>query len=212
MGIATDKSKNGHTEEDNIGETVKNHIKKFPVMESHYIREKSKRQFSASNLNIHSMCELYQSEKEIEVAVGEQTYRNVFNTCFNLSFHEPVRVSCETCTEFENATPQQKTLLEEKYQTHLVKIVVRDIKASQKLLSQNNSQSIACLAFDLQKVLNVPSGENGLSCCTHELAVYNLTITDLVNKDGFCYTWDQTTAKRGDMKLAAAYIFVRKNI
>ena len=27
-------------------------------------------------------------------------------------------------------------------------------------------------------------------------AVYNLTITELVNKDGFCYTWDQTTAKR----------------
>ena len=58
-------------------------------MESHYMREKSKRQFSAYNLNIHSMYELYQSEKEIEVEVGEQTHRNVFNTCFNLSFHKP---------------------------------------------------------------------------------------------------------------------------
>ena len=122
--------------------------------------------------------------------------------------------SGETCIEFENATPQQKILLEQKYQTHLVnKIVARDIKASQKLLSQNNPQSIACLAFDLQKVLNVPSGENGLSCCTHELAVYNLTITDLVNKDGFCYTWDQTTAKRGANEIGSwTYFFVQKNI
>ena len=66
MGTAIDKSKNGYTEEDNIGKTgsrtypeavlktVKNHLKKFPVRESHYMPEKSKRQFSASNLNIHS--------------------------------------------------------------------------------------------------------------------------------------------------------------
>ena len=91
--------------------------------------------------------------------------------------------------EFENVNPQQKTLLEEKYQTHLVnKIAARDIKASQKLLSQNNPQSIVCLTFDLQKILNVPSGGNSLFYYTHKLAVYNLTITDLVNKDGFCYT------------------------
>ena len=81
MGTAIDKSKNCYTEEGNRGktgsrtyrepvlETVKNHIKKFSVMESHYMREKSKRHFSTSNLNTHSMYELYQSEKEIEVEV-----------------------------------------------------------------------------------------------------------------------------------------------
>ena len=49
MGTAIDNSKNGYTEEDNIGkagsrtypeivlETVKNHIEKFPVMESHHM-------------------------------------------------------------------------------------------------------------------------------------------------------------------------------
>ena len=106
-----------------------------------------------------------------------------------MGLHKPEKDCCETCIEFENATPQQKTLLEEKYQTHLVnKIVACYIKASQKLLSQNNPQSLTCLAFDLQKVLNVPSGENGLFYYTRKRAVYNLIITDLVNKDGFCYT------------------------
>ena len=131
-------------------------------MKSHYVREKSKHQFLASNLNIHSMYELYQSEKDIEVKVGEQTYGNIFNKCFNLSFHKPKKNRCETCIEFENTTPQQKTFSEEKYLTHPVnKTIARDIKVSEKLLSQNNPQSIACLAFDLQKVLNVFSGENG---------------------------------------------------
>ena len=119
--------------------------------------------------------------------------------------------SGETCIEFENATPQQKILLEQKYQTHLVnKIVARDIKASQKLLSQNNHQSIACLTFDLQKVLDVPSGENGLFYYTLKLAVCNLRITDLVDKDGFCYTWDQTTAKRGANETGSCIYFRAK--
>ena len=128
MRTAIDKSKNGYTEEDNRGktgsrnypeavlDTVKNHIKKFPVMESHHVQEKSKRHFLASNLNIHIQTST-QSEKEIEVNMGEQTYRNVCNSCFNLSFHKPKKDRCETCIEFENTTPQQKTLFEEKYQT-----------------------------------------------------------------------------------------------
>ena len=62
-------------------------------MKSHYVREKSKHQFLASNLNIHSMYELYQSEKDIEVKVGEQTYGNIFSTCFNLSFHKPKKIA-----------------------------------------------------------------------------------------------------------------------
>ena len=75
-------------------------------MESHYVREKSKFQF---NLNIHAMYELYQPEKEHYFKVGEQTYKNIFNTCFNLSFHKPKKGRCDTCIEFENATSQQKT-------------------------------------------------------------------------------------------------------
>ena len=43
-------------------ESVENYIKKFPVMESYYMREKCKCEFLASNLNIHSMYELYQSQ------------------------------------------------------------------------------------------------------------------------------------------------------
>ena len=74
----------------------------------------------ASNVKIHSMYELYQSENDTEVKLGEQTYWNIFNVCFNLSFHKPKKDCCETCIDFENATLQQKIMLKEKYQTHLV--------------------------------------------------------------------------------------------
>ena len=71
-------------------------------------------------------------------------------------------------------------------------------------------KSIVCLAFDLQKVLNVHSGENGLFYYTCKIAVYNLTITDLVNKDQFWYTWYQTTAKLGTNEIDNCIYFCVK--
>ena len=103
------------------------------------------------------------------------------------------------------------TQLEEKYQTHLVnKIIAYDTNASQKLLPQNNPQSIACLVFYRQKVLNVPSDENGLFYYTRKLTLYNLIIADLVNKDWFCYTWGETTAKRGANEIGSCIYFDAK--
>ena len=40
--------------------------------------------------------------------------------------------------------------------------------------------------------------------------LYNLTITDFVNKDGFCYTWDQTTAKQGANEIGSCIYFQGK--
>ena len=129
------KTKEGKQEVELTLKILKNNIKKIEVMASHYLQQKNKPQFLASNLNIHSLHKPYPSEKETEDNVGEKTHRNVFNTCFCLSFHKPKKDRCETCIEFENAPPQEKTLLEEKYQTHIViKIIACDIKASQKLL------------------------------------------------------------------------------
>ena len=38
---------------------IKEHIKSFPVMESHYMREQSSRRFLGSNLNLTKMYELF---------------------------------------------------------------------------------------------------------------------------------------------------------
>ena len=169
MRTAIEKYKKGHTGPDKRGrnpsrcyppeviEEVKNHIKRFPVIESHYVREKSKRQFLSSNLNLHTMFELYLADSSIIKKVGETTYCNMFNTCFNLGFHKPKKDRCEVCIEFENATPQQKELLEQNDQIHRVnKAVAREIKANEKVLAEKNPQTRAC------SIENVPYGVNGL--------------------------------------------------
>ena len=95
------------------------------------------------------MCELYQSEKEIEVEVWSKLAGMSSIPVLIWVFINRKKIAAKLALSSENATPQQKTLLEEKYQAHLdIKIAACDIKASQELLSQNNPQSIACLAFD----------------------------------------------------------------
>ena len=59
-------------------------------------------------------------KRTLKLSWGEQTYWNICNICFNLSFHKPKKDHCETCIDFENTTLQQKIMLKEKYQTHLV--------------------------------------------------------------------------------------------
>ena len=119
--------------------------------------------FLASNLNIHTMYELHELCMDINPKVGEQTYRTIFNTCFNLGFHKPKKDRCSVCIEFETATLQQLIRLEESFVVHQSnKSVAQFIKTNEKLLAVNEPEKRACLAFDLQKALNVPDGENGL--------------------------------------------------
>ena len=118
------------------------------MMESHYVREKSKFQF---NLNIHSTMNLKMNirlrweSKHIRISsipvliwVFINRKKNVVTLALNL--------------KMQLLNKRQ----EEKYQTYLTnKTVTRDIKANEKLLPQNNSKNIAPLTFDLRKVLNI---------------------------------------------------------
>ena len=65
---------------------VKNHIKSFPVMESHYVRKGTKRQYLSSQLNVAMMHRLFVENTKREV--GLQTYLDIFNTHFNRGFHK----------------------------------------------------------------------------------------------------------------------------
>ena len=43
---------------DEVKEEVKCHIRSFPTMEGHYVRERSTRKYLASNLNLQTMYDL----------------------------------------------------------------------------------------------------------------------------------------------------------
>ena len=79
---------------------VENHIKSFPVNESHYTRAHSRnRRYLSSALSVNKMYDLYveQCQSRDIQPVKSWTYRHVFNTRFNLSFHPPRKDTCKRC-------------------------------------------------------------------------------------------------------------------
>jgi hypothetical protein len=80
---------------------VQQHIHSFPVIESHYCRKGSQRKYLDAKLTIIKMYELYKIwmvEHNITAKlVSQSKYREVFGTCFNLSFFRPQKDQCKEC-------------------------------------------------------------------------------------------------------------------
>ena len=77
-----------------VVESILDHIKSFPVMESHYLRAQTERQYLDSNLNIEKMFELYKEKHNNAVFTlpSSQSYRRIFCERFYVGFHKPKKV------------------------------------------------------------------------------------------------------------------------
>ena len=93
---------------------IEDHIRSFPVNDSHYIRAHSEsRQYLSANLSIHKMYDLY-----VETCGGMKQepvkywcYSEVFNTKFNLSFHQPRKDTCKQCDIYKAQIDSERDLV-----------------------------------------------------------------------------------------------------
>lgn len=83
-------------------EGVRSHINMFPRYESHYSREKNKREYLGSEINITTMFKMYGDEcnERGNTKCSEWKYREIFNKEFNLSFHPPTNDTCDICDKY----------------------------------------------------------------------------------------------------------------
>ena len=201
----------------NILNSVRDHIKMFPVVPSHYIRKNSNKKYLEEGLNICKMHRLYlaymqENNSGQQVATLRQ-YRDIFNTEFNISFFKPKKDQCDRCVVYAVATNKEKMELETEYQQHIQnKKIVRDLKDYDKLQAvEDKTLCVAC--FDLQKVLITPSCEISSFYYKSKLATYNFTIYDVGNNKGHCYTWNESIAKRGPNKISSCLLdFIKKQL
>ncbi|KAK3915284.1 Lon protease [Frankliniella fusca] len=184
---------------------VKEHIKQYPTVESHYCREVSRKQYLDECLSTAKMHRMYLLERgEQPFTANLRQYRDIFNTCFNLSFFKPKKDQCALCVEWERSSPEAKEKENEQYQKHIEnKKVARELKKADKLRSLNEEAKVATgknirvITMDLQKVLYCPKSEVGEFFYKRKLSSYNFTIFDCTTGQGYCYCWDQTTGLRG---------------
>lgn len=57
--------------------------------------------------------------------------------------------------------------------------------------------------MDLKAVLGCPSGEVSSIFYKRKLAVYNLTIFDVISKEGTCCMWGETEGNRRSTEIAS---------
>jgi hypothetical protein len=192
-------------------QSVEDHINSFPVNESHYTRSHSEsRRYLSPDLNIAKMYSLYVEEMQtVNVnPVKEWCYRHVFNTKFNLTFHQPRKDTCKRCDLFkvqiDAETDKAKMLtLQGDHELHLRKAeIVRDcIIADQNASSA--SVKFEAFTFDLQKVMSFPHLSTNEVYYCRQLSAYNLGIHSLSRQTTVMNVWDESVASRGAVEIGS---------
>lgn len=183
---------------------VKSHIKSFPIVPSHYCRADSSRKYLDEHLSVSQMFRLYIGSRNIndKDTASVRQYRDIFNSCFNLSFFKPKKDQCAVCCEWDGLNPDEKNLkpdLKKKYEEHMKnKEHVRELKKNDKEASRvDEGKKTRVLTVDLQKVLYSPTSDVGEFFYKSKLSCYNYTVYDCTKREGHLYVWDQTIGRRG---------------
>ena len=190
---------------------VEQHIRSFPVNDSHYTRSHSEcRQYLAANLNIRKMYELYVEKcKSVKQdPVKYWCYREVFNTRFNLSFHQPRKDTCKSCdiykVQVDCARVKTKLLqIKSERDLHLRKVEnVRSSMSKDKEIGLTKPEQDS-FTFDLQKVFPVPYLSANEAYYCRQLCVFNLGVHSLSTQQA---VWNESTASRGAQDIASCLL------
>lgn len=188
-----------------VTQKVIEHINKFPKVESHYCRKKTKRFYLDAKLTIAKMYELYKEERRLsnEEPCSFYVYKSIFGTKFNLSFFKPKKDLCLICTRYDNTGRPDH--LKEEYKLHQErKIAAQQAKDLDKLRSMADDDYLVVTA-DMQSTLHIPVSSVGILYYTRKLNVQNYTIyTSKPPHQAYCITWNEIHGKRGSVEIASA--------
>lgn len=191
-------------------EEVRNHIRSFPSMESHYIRKDSKRQYLDCKLSIGKMYYLYVEEckKSLSKPVSEITYRRIFGSDFNLGFFRPKKDQCLICMRYARGDLKNKPDLELNYQEHVQRKEASMAEKAKDKERANDEKEFVSASFDLQSILQIPSGDVGLLYYTRKLTVYNLTVYEsALPNNAYCFTWSEINGKKGSNEIGTILFY-----
>ncbi|XP_031355412.1 uncharacterized protein LOC116179702 [Photinus pyralis] len=180
------------------------HIKRFPVIESHYCRRTTKRKYLEPNLSVAKMYNLYvkDCEEKNTIPVKLSYYRHIFTHNFNYGFHVPKKDRCLKCESYK-IKKEDKTLSQEEedeYNTH------NELKARMRLERNTDRDSkIPTLSFDLENVITCPRSEVGDFFYSQKLNIYNLTGHFSTTGQAYCAIWSESRQGRGGNIIASAF-------
>ena len=189
-----------------IKNQIREYIKSFPVMKSHYSRNKSQRcKYLSPLLSIAEMHRLYIDKYEPgaeKPSVKYSYYSKVFNSEFNLSFGHPKTDTCPTCEKFKIKLDLQldeasrcKVQKERKDHLHSAEQFYGSLRLNTGMAKRDSH--VLTLTFDFQQNLPLPHLPVGDSFYMQQLWMYVFGIHSCSDNRVAMYCWPEVVAKRG---------------
>jgi hypothetical protein len=204
-----------------IRQSIIDHINKFPRVESHYCRKHSKAKYLDEHLDRAKMHRMYVLECSAmdKAHIGtKRNYRDVFKANFNLKFYKPKKDQCPLCLSWKHKSAAEKTEAgRQRIEEHLAQkresYKLKDEDVDFVKLAPENRKTLCVLSADLQKILSSPKGENGEFFYLSKFSSYNFTTFVSGDQQGYCFTWDQTTGKKGCTEVTSCmWIFIQLKV
>lgn len=191
-----------------INEIVIIHVNEFPLVESHYCRQRVQKKYIDGEISsVAQMYRLYETwfsenSYDLKLKATIRQYRDTFNKSFDISFYIPKKDQCDLCEKLKNSDDHEKGLMETEYNLHIFsKQKSRELKYIDKQESIDNNNVITA-TFDFQKILSSPCAEVSTFYYKRKLHAYNFTVFELNSNRASCYVWDETVAKKGAVEVA----------
>lgn len=208
---------------------VLEHIRSFKGRESHYSRKKSEKVYLPEELNIKKMYDMYKTINSL--AVSYETYRNIFNKHFNISFGFPRSDTCSTCDNFtaELKVFQAKinagcdTTAQKEIEVKIRKITsenqLHKVKAEVFYQRKRNARKMAmkcveteAIAMDFQKNLPTPNIPTNDVYYRRQLTLNSFNIHVLSTGSATFYAYPETIGGKGSNEVVSFlhhFIFVQ---
>lgn len=167
------------------------------------------------------------SQKEEEKPTCDYwLYYDIFTKEFNIGFFEPKKDKCDLCWDYELAAPNRKNEIKNKYEDHIKE---KDLCRQQKRLDRENiTETNICAVYDLQAVMQCPTGDTSAFFYKSKLNCFNFTIVEMLKKtetaqkrkkddkdneneigaygNVYCYFWDEVQGKRGANEIGSCIL------
>lgn len=200
-----------HKVDQEVKDFAMTHIKRFPVEESHYSRNRNPhKKYLSPLLNLSKMYELYLAECDQQkladkFKIKKCTYSKIFVTEFNLSFGNPKSDTCTTCDAGE--------VNEEHLENYTAG--TNALKADREKAKVTNN--IVFITIDMQQTMPLPKITTSKAFYLRQMWFYNFgihIISKNTEKACFC-TWTEDMANRGSVETCSSllrYIEVDESI
>lgn len=190
-------------------------IKSLKGRKSHYSLADSNKIYLPENLNIVKLHKMY-SETNVDNKISYESFREIFESNFNISFGYPRKDTCSTCDSLKADMSSITTLLNSTSDLETRKTASNDIekktrerelhlKKSERFYSlkrsyrkrASKSSTMEGITMDYQKNLPCPNITTNDVYYKRQLNFISFNIHVLSNSKSVFYSYDESVAKKG---------------